>query len=39
MLETRNITVNYGVRAAVADVSLRAEPGEMLEQHEHRQAH
>ena len=30
MLEARNITVNYGPREAVVDVSLRAEPGEMI---------
>ena len=30
MLEARNITINYGPREAVAGVSLRAEPGEML---------
>src|SRR6266404_7343478 len=30
MLEACNITVNYGPREAVADVSLRAEPGEII---------
>ena len=30
MLEARNITVNYGPREAVAGVSLRAEPGELI---------
>src|SRR5882762_8709388 len=30
MLEAKNITVNYGPREAVADVSLRAEPGEII---------
>src|ERR1700686_1453767 len=30
MLEAKNITVNYGTRAAVVDVSLRAEPGELI---------
>jgi iron complex transport system ATP-binding protein len=30
MLEARRITVNYGPREAVADVSLRAEPGEII---------
>src|ERR1700704_4421368 len=30
MLEARRITVNYGPREAVADVSLRAEPGEIV---------
>jgi len=30
MLEARNITVNYGTRAAVADVSLRTRPGELI---------
>ena len=30
MLEAENITVNYGPRAAVANVSLRAEPGELI---------
>ena len=30
MLEAKNITVNYGPREAVADVSLRAAPGEII---------
>ena len=30
MLEAKNVTVNYGLRAAVAAVSLRANPGEIL---------
>src|SRR5258708_36566685 len=30
MLEAKNITVNYGDRSAVVDVSLRAEPGELI---------
>src|SRR2546430_10734013 len=30
MLEARNITVNYGPRAAVTDVSLRARTGELI---------
>jgi iron complex transport system ATP-binding protein len=30
MLEAKNITVNYGARAAVVDISLRAEPGELI---------
>ncbi|MEK6336657.1 MAG: heme ABC transporter ATP-binding protein [Acidobacteriota bacterium] len=30
MLEAKNVTVNYGPRAAVAGVSLRANPGEIL---------
>ena len=30
MLEAKNITVNYGLREAVAGVSLRAEPGELI---------
>jgi iron complex transport system ATP-binding protein len=30
MLEARNITVNYDERTAVADVSLRLEPGEVI---------
>jgi iron complex transport system ATP-binding protein len=30
MLEAKNITVNYGLREAVADVSLRANPGEII---------
>src|SRR5207244_6946760 len=30
MLEARNITVNYGPRAAVANVSLRARTGELI---------
>jgi len=30
MLEAKNITVNYGPREAVADVSLRVEPGEII---------
>jgi iron complex transport system ATP-binding protein len=30
MLEARNITINYGTRQAIAGVSLRPEPGEML---------
>src|SRR5437899_764185 len=30
MLEARNIVVNYELRQAVVDVSLRAEPGEMV---------
>src|SRR2546422_4825235 len=30
MLEAENITVNYGPRAAVANVSLNAEPGELI---------
>ena len=30
MLEARRVTVNYGPREAVADVSLRAEPGEII---------
>jgi ABC-type cobalamin/Fe3+-siderophores transport system ATPase subunit len=30
MLEAKNITINYGLRAAVVDISLRAEPGEIL---------
>jgi iron complex transport system ATP-binding protein len=30
MLEANHITVNYGTRAAVVDVSLRAGPGELL---------
>jgi len=30
MLEARNITVNYGAREAVSNVSLRTEPGEMI---------
>jgi len=30
MLEAKNITINYGPRQAVADVSLRAESGQML---------
>ena len=30
MLEAKNIAVNYGPREAVADVSLRAEPGEII---------
>jgi iron complex transport system ATP-binding protein len=29
MLEARNITINYGDRTAVADISLRPEPGEI----------
>lgn len=29
MIEARNITINYGVRTAVADISLRPEPGEI----------
>jgi iron complex transport system ATP-binding protein len=30
MLEAKNITINYGLREAVVDISLRAEPGEIL---------
>jgi iron complex transport system ATP-binding protein len=30
MLEAKNIAVNYGLREAVAGVSLRAEPGELI---------
>src|SRR5712664_2678087 len=30
MLEAKNITVNYGDRSAVVDVSLRAQPGELV---------
>jgi len=30
MLEAKNITVNYGLRAAVAGVSLRADPGQLI---------
>lgn len=30
MLEAKNITVNYGNRAAVVDVSLQARPGELI---------
>ena len=30
MLEAKNITVNYGTRKAVAGVSLRAKPGELI---------
>src|SRR5213083_934390 len=30
MLEARNITINFEQRTAVADVSLRAEPGEVI---------
>src|SRR5438270_10664899 len=30
MLEAKNITVNYGDRGAVIDVSLRASPGELI---------
>ncbi len=30
MLEAKNITVNYGDRNAVVDVSLRAHPGELI---------
>ncbi len=30
MLEARNITINYGSRAAVADVSLTAEPKDVI---------
>ena len=30
MLEARNITIRYGPREAVADVSLRPEPGEVM---------
>lgn len=30
MLEARNITVNYGAREAVSNVSLRTEPGELI---------
>jgi iron complex transport system ATP-binding protein len=30
MLEAKNITVNYGDRGAVKDVSLRASPGELI---------
>src|ERR1043166_6580668 len=30
MLEARNITVNYGARAAVTDVSLSVQPGEVI---------
>jgi iron complex transport system ATP-binding protein len=30
MLEAKNITVNYGERSAVVDVSLRARPGQMI---------
>jgi iron complex transport system ATP-binding protein len=30
MLEARNITINYGPRAAVADVSLLPKPGEVI---------
>src|SRR5258707_8636669 len=30
MLEAKNITVNYGARAAVADVSLLPKPGEVI---------
>jgi iron complex transport system ATP-binding protein len=30
MLEAKNITINYGLRVAVVDISLRAEPGEIL---------
>jgi len=30
MLEAKNITVNYGPREAVATVSLRADPGEII---------
>lgn len=30
MLEAKNITVNYGSREAVADISLRADPGEII---------
>src|SRR5712692_11405795 len=30
MLEARNVTIRYGSREAVADVSLRPEPGEVI---------
>src|SRR6266436_145274 len=30
MLEAKNITVNYGERGAVIDVSLRARPGQLI---------
>jgi len=30
MLEAKNITVNYGERGAVVDVSLRARAGELI---------
>jgi iron complex transport system ATP-binding protein len=30
MLETRNITVNYGTRTAVANISLRTKPSEVI---------
>jgi iron complex transport system ATP-binding protein len=30
VLEAKNITVNYGDRSAVVDVSLRAQPGELI---------
>src|SRR5713226_518032 len=30
MLEAKNITINYGTRAAVADVSLLPKPGEVI---------
>src|SRR5882672_9443881 len=30
MLEAKNITVNYGDRSAVVDMSLRAQPGELI---------
>src|SRR5947207_2693069 len=30
MLEAREITINYGRRAAVSNVSLRANPGEVI---------
>jgi iron complex transport system ATP-binding protein len=30
MLEARNISINYGAREVVADVSLRAKPGEII---------
>lgn len=30
MLEARNITINYGLRKAVADVSVVAKPGEVI---------
>jgi len=30
MLEAKNITVNYGDRNAVVDVSLRTHPGELI---------
>ena len=30
MLEARKITVKYGAREAVSEVSLRAEPGQLL---------